>query len=221
MAARTDLSQKTLVYYDANIWVSYMLGHNDNFYSVCKPLIEDVKRKRRVAIVSHLTIMESIYAIRKRVAARSSYVGNGTNISQRESLTKNYVNKFVKLVERLSAQEKIIIIRPNQSITAHHSAVLSKLKIIFGRIRLNLHCSNCERRYLVQKHSDNCPACGGSLTYSDCYEYRGLGHADIEHAYFAKYGGASIFYSTDKSFDDLSDNQDFSGLVTFVVLGNK
>ena len=57
MAARMDLSQKALVYYDTNIWVSYMLGRSDHFYNVCKPLIEDVERKRCVAIVSHLTIM--------------------------------------------------------------------------------------------------------------------------------------------------------------------
>ena len=155
------------------------------------------------------------------MAGQRSYAKSGTNVYQREALTKTCVNKFVNLVKRLYIQEKITIIRPSQSIAAHHSAVLSKLKTIFGRIRLNLHCENCRRRYLVQTHSDNCPTCGGSLTHSDHYEYKGLGHADIEHAYFAKYGGASIFYSTDKSFDDLSVNRDFSGLVTFVVLENK
>ena len=221
MASKTDSSQKALVYYDANIWVSYMLGHSDNFYSVCKPLIEDIERKRCVAIVSYLTIMESIYAIRKRVAGRISSTGSGTSVSQRETLTRNCVNKFVKLIDSLTIQKKIIIIRPNQSITAHHSAVLSKLKTIFGRIRLNLHCANCERRHLVQTHSDNCPACSGPLTPSNRYEYKGLGHADIEHAYFARYGRALTFYSTDKSFDDLSGDQDFTGLVTFVVLGNR
>ena len=220
MVARTD-SQKALVYYDTNIWVSYMLGRNDNFYSICKPLIEDIEHKRRVAVVSYLTIMESIYAIRKKVASGSSSTGSSTNAAQRETLTRNYVNEFVKLIERLSAQEKIIIMRPSQSIVAHHSAVLSKLKTIFGQIKLNLYCANCKRRQPVQKHSDSCPACGGSLTPSNCYEYKGLGHADIEHAYFARYGGASTFYSTDQSFDDLSGDLDFSGLVTFIVLGNK
>ena len=53
MTARTDLGQKEVVYYDSNIWVSYMLGRNDNFYSICKPLIEDIERKRRVLLLSH------------------------------------------------------------------------------------------------------------------------------------------------------------------------
>ena len=165
--------------------------------------------------------MESIYVLRKRMVGKSSSAGSSANASQREALARNYVNKFVKLIDNLSDQEKITIIRPNLSITAHHSTVLNKLKTIFGWVKLSLHCANCKRRHLVQKHSDKCPVCGGYLTPSSRYKYKGLGHADIEHAYFARYGGASTFYSTDKSFDDLSGDRDFSGLVTFVVLGSK
>lgn len=221
MEVQTDTDKKALVYYDTNIWVSYMLGQDDNFYNVCKPLIEDIEHRRRVAVVSYLTVMESIHAIRRRVAIVSLPAESGRTISQRETLARNCVNKFVKFVGSLSIQKKIIIVRPTQSIATHHLAVLNKLKTIFGRVDLNLYCTNCQRRYLVQRHSDNCPSCGGSLTYSNRYEYRGLSHADIAHAYFARYGGASLFYSTDKSFDDLSDDPDFLGSIAFTVLKNK
>ena len=221
MKVQTDAGRKTLVYYDTNIWVSYMLGLDDNFYSVCKPLIEDIEHGRCVAVVSYLTIMESIHAIRRRIAIVSLPAGSGRTISQREALARNCANRFVEFVGSLSAQKKIIIVRPTQNIATHQLAVLNKLKTIFGRVDLNLHCTNCQRRYLVQKHSDRCPTCGGSLTHSNRYEYKGLSHADIAHAYFARYGGASLFYSTDKSFDDLSDDPDFLGSIAFTVLRNK
>ena len=49
--------------------------------------------------------------------------------------------------------------------------------------------------------------------------YRALGHADIEHAYLADYGGAREFHTTDLSFRDLDGDPDFG--VKFVVHGRK
>lgn len=46
-------------------------------------------------------------------------------------------------------------------------------------------------------------------------EYRALGHADVEHAYLADYGGALEFHTLDRSFDVLSNDPDFG--VKFVV----
>ena len=37
-----------------------------------------------------------------------------------------------------------------------------------------------------------------------------LGHADVEHAYLADYGGASEFHTTDMSFVELRGDLDFS-----------
>lgn len=45
--------------------------------------------------------------------------------------------------------------------------------------------------------------------------YKALGHADVEHAYLAGYGGASQFHTVDRSFRDLADDPDFG--VAFVV----
>ena len=46
-------------------------------------------------------------------------------------------------------------------------------------------------------------------------DYRELGHADIEHAYLADYGGALEFHTKDRSFKDLDLDPDFT--VKFVV----
>lgn len=45
--------------------------------------------------------------------------------------------------------------------------------------------------------------------------YKVLGHADIEHAYLADYGGAREFHTTDLSFRDLDGDPDFA--VKFVI----
>lgn len=50
-------------------------------------------------------------------------------------------------------------------------------------------------------------------------QYRALGHADIEHAYLADYGGAREFHTMDLSFRDLDGDPDFD--VKFVVHGGK
>jgi len=44
------------------------------------------------------------------------------------------------------------------------------------------------------------------------YRYKALGHADIEHAYFALYSSAVLFYSTDTSFEDLRNDSDFGSM---------
>lgn len=48
-------------------------------------------------------------------------------------------------------------------------------------------------------------------------KYRALGHADVEHAYLADHGGALEFHTSDLSFNDLREDQDFN--VKFVVHG--
>ena len=55
---QTNTSQN-IVYYDSGVWVSYMLGSTDHFYTVCKPLIDDVEHGRCVGVVSYLNIMET------------------------------------------------------------------------------------------------------------------------------------------------------------------
>ncbi len=53
------------VYYDSNMWVAYMRGGRDRFFSVCSPLFDRVERGRSFAVVSNLAMAETIHALRK------------------------------------------------------------------------------------------------------------------------------------------------------------
>lgn len=44
------------------------------------------------------------------------------------------------------------------------------------------------------------------------YLYKGLGHADFEHAFIALSYDVPEFYSTDRSFEDLNGDPDFAGV---------
>ena len=72
-------------------------------------------------------------------------------------------------------------------------------------------------RYDVQHTINRCPKCKNTLAENTQYKYKGLGHSDIEHAYFAVYARVSTFYSTDKSFNALADDSDFSSM-TIITL---
>lgn len=216
MRASTNYDEKEVVYYDTNVWVSYMLGNNDHFYHLCKPLIENIEQKRCIAIVSYPVIMESIHVIRRRVAERQP-VRSDANSLESESLAEKRSDDFIKLVKRLAEQKKIVITRPTKNVTAYNAAVLKKLRTLSGYVKLERQCKNCQRPYLARSSSSPCPLCGRTGTAARKYKYRGLGHVDVEHAYLAVYSRASTFYSTDKAFASLAYDPDFN-TINFVQL---
>ena len=207
--------RRKFAYYDANIWIAHMLGSADLFYCVCKPLIDDIENGRKIVLVTHLVIMETIYALRRRLVEKNISGTNDTDVLTTE--VEEYVVKFIRLVARLSEQEKIIIPRPSSSISDLSSVVANTLRRYFGQISRERHCTRCQRKYPIKDLSSECPSCNGPLEPSRKYKYKGLSHVDIEHAYFARSFNASTFYTTDASFNDLSRDADFS-LITFEIL---
>ena len=97
---------------------------------------------------------------------------------------------------------------------------MNKLYKHIGEAMLDLHCNTCGRKYSVPKVSP-CPGCGNPLTPNNNYRYRGLGSADIEHAYFAIYEGASTFYTTDQSFNALRKDPDFNSINFKIIRGKR
>ena len=68
-----DLSETTrtdLVYYNTVLWAAYFLGECDDHYETAKRLVKLVNDGEKRALVSYLLIMETIYAIRKRIVLR-------------------------------------------------------------------------------------------------------------------------------------------------------
>ncbi len=183
-----------LVYYDTNVWVAYALGSQDHFYSVCKPLITDIENGRKTAVVSYLILMETIHVLRTKIA-KSKSMGDDTSIHQKTNVINETVNQFIEWIDSLAKQQKIVFAETDKNILDHYSIIFKKLRNYFGN--------------LIPPSPDNAS--------SKKFEYKGLNHNDIEHAYFAMYSKAPTFYSTDKSFSDLLQDPDFSS-ITFNIL---
>ena len=197
------------VVYDTNVWVSCMLGEEDRFYHSCKPLIEDIEQDRCVAVVSYLIIMESIYAIRRRLTERFRW--DGADASAKEALVEERSKKFIDFITELSGRKKIMIVMPEESVAKHHSAILKKLRSLSGYVKLEFYCKECREQYPIHGSTSACRVCGSNIR-DRRYKYRGLGHADIEHAYLAVHSRASKLYSTDKGFTALADDPDFASV---------
>ena len=120
----------------------------------------------------------------------------------------------------MQKKKQILILKPNTSIAIHYSTVLSKLRKYFGYVRTISICSYCKRR-LVSKSSTNiCPNCNHTTADSiHKYSYKGLGHADLEHAFFAKSQNVSEFFSSDRSFKDLNKDITFKNMRFTIING--
>ena len=179
------------VYYDSNMWVAYMRGGRDRFFSVCSPLFDRVERGRSFAVVSNLAMAETIHALRKLTtgefkptsATIEDHAGIRSECMSIEGRFAGYVNS---LVNNKNAE----IANCSDALFDHHSRVLSKISDYAGRIT------------------------GGLKSR---YRYAGLGHADIEHAHLASDARVPEFYSTDMAFDALNGDPEFAG-VSFRVL---
>ena len=179
------------VYYDSNVWVSYMRGSRDRFFSMCSPLFDRVERGLVFVVVSHLAMAETIHALRKLTTDefKPTFGATGDHAkiqSECESVGKRLVEYVNSLVDNKNAE----IVNYSDALFEHHSRVLSKISDYSGRITGGLKSK---------------------------YRYAGLGHADIEHAYLASYAKVPEFYSTDKAFDALNGDPDFVG-ASFKVL---
>ena len=176
-----ETAQNDLVYYDAGIWVSYFLGGADPHHETSKRLVGLIEKREKRAIVSYLLIMETTYAIRRRVVQRSES-------SDPEYMLKVAVeasDRFNDYVSNGIRLGKLILTRSDR-IACHDKRIFEKTSFVRGEIRKKK-------------------------------EYRALGHADVEHAYLADYGGALELHTLDLSFNDLSKDPDFA--VKFIVYG--
>lgn len=219
METQTGIQDGGFAYHDTNVWVSYMIT-GDIFHESCKPLIEDIIDGRRAAVISLLTILESIHVIRRAVIENKRVPKDSASQPTLQATAKKRVNDFIRLITSLQNSHRLIMADYDKGIREHYSAVLNKLSRHFGDAMLDLHCNACGRKYPVLSKASPCPDCGSPLTPNNNYRYRGLGSADIEHAYFAIYGRASTFYTTDQSFDALRKDPDFNS-INFKIIGSK
>lgn len=209
---------KDRVYYDTNIWVAYMLGEKYRSHHLCKPMIDAVEQEQIIVVVSDLISLELIHVIRRRVFEKYS-AREGITASKIESVAKKITSSFNNKIGRFERQRKGIFVSPMESVAMHHSVLHAKLAALTGYAKFAWYCKKCQRTHLAHTHNSACPACD-AVNPTKKYRYKGLGHADLEHVFFAIHGRASAFYTLDWGFDVLKHDPDFSSIV-FRRLGDR
>lgn len=202
-----------LVYYDANIWIAWMRGSTDKLFSQARLLIDNVLSGKNIAVVSYLVILETIHVLRRKIAENSQYVGSShENYENLEEQINEGINNFIKSVYTMANDKKILMPKPNISVTTHHSRVLEKSRSYFGYLRTISTCSRCKRRRAERSAQGICERCNHANNLTHRYDYRGLGHADLEHVFFARSNRVKEFHSADKSFTGLTEDSDFKSI---------
>ena len=202
-----------LVYYDTNIWIAWMRGSTDKLFPQARLLIDNVLSGKNTAVVSYLVILETIHVLRRKIAENSQYVGSShENYDNLEEQINEGINNFIKSVYTMAKDGKILIPKPNLSIAAHHSMVLGKSRNYFGYLRTISTCSRCKKRRAGRKVQDICKHCNHANNLTHRYDYKGLGHADLEHVFFARSNRVKEFHSADKSFTGLTEDSDFKSI---------
>lgn len=100
---------------------------------------------------------------------------------------------------------------PNTGVGDYRDSVLGKM-IDYGYVGIASLCPYCKYGRIGRNSRNACRNCGVGTGAVPRYDYRGLGSADLEHALFAKPRGVGEFYGGDKSFEDLSRDDDFKGI---------
>ena len=194
-----------LAYLDAGIWIAYGLGKDDIFYASSKELIENRLGKNKLfGIVSILTVLESIDAIRRRITERTDikFLDNAyTDVLRRELIRASTEPKIKELATFLVTME-----RDSKLVFADFKRVdMNNIinetydfeKGYFGIIRSYSRCGKCKGDYRN-------------------YSYKGLGFIDAMHLNLAKEYRCNSFITTDQYYAHVAGDENYSTL-TFEI----
>ncbi|MGH9998260.1 MAG: hypothetical protein ACRD90_00135, partial [Nitrosopumilaceae archaeon] len=180
----------------------------------------DIESGKKVVVISYMVLLETIHTLRRKIPEYLNFEGESRmTCDSKKPMVHEATNRFVETIKELSRQRKLMIVRPPLTMSEHHSTVLKKIKNYFGYIRPMSHCPYCKKGKVDRDSKNECPVCHKEHDSIKKYEYKGLGHADLEHAFLAKSSGTPVFYSTDKSFNNLNGDKDFTSL-QFIILPN-
>ena len=184
-----------LVYYDTNIWIAWMRGSTDKLFPQALLLIDNVLSGKNIAVVSYGVILETIHVLRRKITENSQYVGsNRENYDNLEGQINKKINNFINSIYAMAKDGKILMPKPNLSVTTHHSRVLEKSRSYFGYLRTISTCSRCKKRRAQRSAQDICEHCNRANNLTHRYNYKGLGHADLEHVFFAHFSRVKEFH---------------------------
>ena len=206
------MTSNNLVYYDTNVWVAWMCGSSDYFFENSKRLIDDVNNGEKTVAVSYIGILEIIHVLRRKIIKNYRFEEDDLiHRAQIENKIKANIEKFLLQIHNLIKRGQAFLLKPNIDISDHHKMILRKMNQHFGRIKIVGKCTHCKNSQTVTGLHKTCPDCGSNLS-SVRTEYTGLGHVDLEHALLARLYNVKEFYSSDRSFECLNDDDDFEGM---------
>lgn len=188
-------------YLDAGVWIAYGLGKDDKFYKPSKNLIENrLGKNKLVGIVSLLSILESIDAIRRRVIERTSVEDldsmpdDDFRSNHLQEVSDDKIRKLaVYLTEKERKMEIIFADFSRVDLNAVMNNVHAFIKDYFGVVRKYLKCGRCWQDY-------------------PNYAYKGLGYIDLAHVHLACSFRCNSFITTDQYFRHIEDDNRFSTL---------
>lgn len=180
------MTSENLVYYDTNIWVAWMRGRSDKFFPQSQALVDRIISGKNVAIVSNLILLETIDVLRKRIVKNSQMGDAPEDHAAIRRKIDAVTEKFLNLICKMSENKQVLMVRPSLHVEEHHARVLTKFRRYFGSV----HTVRGQNRH----------------------RYKGLGHADFEHALLALSYMVPEFYTADNSFEDLKGDSDFSSI---------
>ncbi len=198
-----------LVYYDTCIWVAWAI-ESDEHHSTARKLIGELVPNKEIAIVPDLVILETTHVLRRKIMQGIQFKGDSfKDIEKAQSRVEEIISEnFTSPIKLLEQKKKIQRKTPDMSIVDHHDIILKKMKNSSGKTKTVKECPDCENRLYNFKNS-YCIYCNKSITAKTRYEYVGLGHEDLEHAYFAQLCNVETFYTFDKGFSFLYKDKDF------------
>lgn len=191
-----------VAYLDSGVWIAYGLGKEDYFYESSKDLLENrLGRNNLIGIISILSILESIDAIRRRITEKTDveYLNSvGDNVELRNEIIKSITEpKIRQLATYLTSMEREmkLIFADFQRVDINEiiNNTYGFEKKYFGIIRRYNRCSRCRRRYLN-------------------YLYKGLGFIDVTHLNLAISLLCNRFITTDQYFNHVIDYSEYSSL---------
>ena len=195
-----------------------MRGNSDKFFLQAQKLINKVLAGEKVAVVSQLVLLETIHALRQKIAENSPHAGSTSEkYGKIQRQIGRIVRDFLNTIYAMARDGKILIVKPNVSVATHHARVLKKSIDYFGYLRTISVCPYCKSGWVGRQARNACGHCGHAVNSIQKYSYKGLGHADLEHAFFALSNHVSEFHSADKSFDELNHDSDFKSIRFHIV----
>ena len=184
------VSNNERAYFDTSVWVAIMLGnvpHNAGF-GFAEDKLKELKNNAFHVYVSDLVLMESVWAIQKRIAEHTQ-CDEDTKVAKDdlERKIKKKIECFYQAITEAQNVGMITVENPKYSLDY----------------------------FLQQSHAVNGRPQDKTLSYrstSKQYRYAGTGFLDFQHAIIASGLECARFYSVDSGFKRLKSMPEFKTL---------